>query len=357
MSFRTCRVIVAGLAAAVVFASGCSGKKSGSVAPSMGSQQPQQGQVSATVADTLSAVDATRSQAARIAAANTPRAGSVTQSSNADGTRTTTDRVEVTLTPAAQQINYRATQTGGGGWSIGNSGAAEVLGTARDGDFSGIGLVSRETDGQRVLIIYTDADPEALAAGNTDWMAAGIWGFIPNSQNANEFEFGAFADGGDPFVQSNLQALAGTASYRGEAYGVYYSRSGTDAEDSDLFNAAVELTADFGDAAGLGSVRGRIHNVRDMDGDAIPGNPQVTLGAADIGGANSGFFTGDTSLEFEGRSYAGKWGGQFLGNGAVPDSPSKVAGTFGVAASGQDEVGGLVGAFGASRRPAASGSN
>lgn len=204
--------------------------------------------------------------------------------------------------------------------------------------------------------MYTDADPEALAAGNTDWMAAGIWGFIPESQNIRDFEFGAFADGGDPFEQNNLQALTGNAIYRGEAYGVYYSRS-TDGEDSDLFNANVELTADFGDATGRGTVSGRIFDVRDTDGDAIEGNPQVTLGAASIGDANSGFFTGDSSLQLQGRSYAGKWGGQFLGNRvAALASPSKVAGTFGVAASGQDGVGGLVGAFGASHGPA-SGSN
>ena len=349
MSFRTCRVIVVGLATAVVFASGCSGKKSGSVAPSVG--LPQQGQVSATVAAALSA---TRSQAARIAAANTPRPGSVSQSSNADSASTTTDRVEVTLTATDQQINYRATQTEGQSWSIGNSGAAEVL---RDGDFTGIGLVQRETGGQRMLVIYTDADPQALAAGNTDWMAAGVWAFIPDSQNIDDSEFGAFADGGDPFEQDNLQALTGNASYQGEAYGVYYYRT-TDGEDSSLFNADVTLTADFGDAAGLGTVSGLISNVTETDGEAIPGNPQVILGPASIGAANSGFFTGDTSMVFNDRPYAGKWGGQFLGNGAaaIPDSPSKVAGTFGAAASEQDAVGGLVGAFGASR-PAASGSN
>lgn len=283
----------------------------------------------------------------------------MTQSSNAEGaSNTTADQVEVTLTATAQQINYRATQTGVRSWSIGNTGAVEVLGEARDGDFVGIGLVSRETAGRRVLVMYTDANREALAAGNRDWMAAGIWGFIPDSQNISEFEFGAFADGGDPFEQSNLQALTGNAIYRGEAYGVYYSRSGADAEDSDLFNANVELTAGFGDAAGLGTVSGRILNVRNTDnGEAVPGSPQVTLGAANIGAANSGFFTGGSRMTFEGRSYAGRWGGQFLGNGAATDSPSKVVGTFGVAASGQDAVGGLVGAFGGSRTQAAPGSN
>ena len=355
MSFRTCRVVVVALAAAVVFvASGCSGSKSGSGSVPGDSGPPQ---VSATREATVSAVDATRSQAAEAAAENTPRPGSVTQSSNADGAGTTTDRVEVTLTAADQQINYRATQTGGRSWSIGNTGAAEVLGSVRDGDFVGIGLVSQETGGRRVLIMYTDADPEALAAGNNDWMAAGIWGFIPDSQNISDFEFGAFADGGDPFEQSNLQALTGNAIYLGEAYGVYYSSSGAGGEDSDLFNAAVRLEVDFGDAAGLGTVSGLISNVRDMDG-SIAGNPEVTLGPASIGDADSGFFTGDSSMEFEDRSYAGKWGGQFLGNGAVAtDSPSKVVGTFGVAAEETNAVGGLVGAFGASRTPAAPGSN
>lgn len=307
MSFRTCRVVVVALAAAVVFvASGCSGSKSGSGSVP-GTPAPPQ--VSATRAATVNAVDATRSQAAEAAAANTPRPGSVTQSSNADGAGTTTDRVEVTLTAADQQIIYRATQTGGRSWSIGNTGAAQELGSVRDGDFVGIGLVSQETGGRRVLIMYTDADPEALAAGNTDWMAAGIWGFIPDSQNISDFEFGAFADGGDPFTQDNLQALTGNVSYRGEAYGVYYSSSGADGEDSDIFNANVELTASFGDAAGLGTVLGRILNVRGMDGEAVPGDPQVTLGEASIGAANSGFFTGSSRMTFEGRSYAGRWGG------------------------------------------------
>ena len=206
--------------------------------------------------------------------------------------------------------------------------------------------------------MYTDANREALAAGNREWTAAGIWGFIPDSQNISEFEFGAFADGGDPFEQNNLQALTGNAIYRGEAYGVYYSSSGTDGEDSDLFNADVTLTVDFGNAAGLGTVSGRIFGAKDMDGEAIPGNPQVTLREASVGAANSGFFTGDTSFDLEGQSYAGKWGGQFLGNGAeATDSPSKVVGTFGVAASGQDAVGGLVGAFGGSRTQTAPGSN
>ena len=356
MSFRTCRVVVVALAAAVVFvASGCSGSKSGSGSVPGDSMTPQ---VSGTREATLSAVDATRSQEARAAAHNIPRPGSVTQSSNADGaSNTTADRVAVTLTPAAQQINYRAARTGpGGSWSIANTGAVEVLGQTRDGDFVGIGLVSQETGGRRVLVMYTDADPVALAAGDTDWMAAGIWGFIPDNQDG-DFEFGAFADGGDPFQQDNLQALTGNAIYQGEAYGVYYSSSSTGGEDSDLFNADVRLEVDFGDAAGLGTVQGTISNVRDMDG-SIAGNPQVTLGAASIGDANSGFFTGDTSMDFEGRSYAGKWGGQFLSNGdAATDSPSKVVGTFGVAAEEANAVGGLVGAFGGSRTQAAPGSN
>ena len=72
----------------------------------------------------------------------------------------------------------------------------------------------------------------------------------------------------------------------------------------------------------------------------------MTLGSADIGSSNSGFFTGDTSMTFDGSDFSGKWGGQFYGNGADPtDAPGSVAGTFGGATA--DGTEGFLGTFGA----------
>ena len=56
----------------------------------------------------------------------------------------------------------------------------------------------------------------------------------------------------------------------------------------------------------------------------------VTLDEAMIGDADSGFFTGDTTMTADGDTLIGKWGGQFYGDGtSSTDQPDAVAGTFG----------------------------
>ena len=104
-----------------------------------------------------------------------------------------------------------------------------------------------------------------------------------------------------------------------------------------FFDADVMLTANFGNGSELGTINGRIHNF-DVEGLTVSGNPELTLGSADIGSSYSGFFTGDTRMDVVGGSnFTGKWGGQFYGNSETDGKPGSVAGTFGAATADGSE--------------------
>ena len=271
---------------------------------------------------------------AAVAARSIPTPGSVTQSSNVDGANATVDHVSVAFNA---DRNFRITQDGDGtaGWVVDTASAQQY-----DIPGDGIGLVSRETDGERIVIAFARAPEE----GNTDWLAAGVWAFVPDSREPGDYEFGAFADGGNPFPEENLAALTDTATYAGPAFGAYYADS-PDGSEAGPFSASVRLIADFGDASALGSITGTVSEVVTSSGRL---DATLNLGSADIGDANSGFFTGATSMTFDERTYAGRWGGQFFGGGT--GAPSFVAGTFGAATSADGATGSLVGAFGAERQ-------
>ena len=273
--------------------------------------------------------------AASAAARNEPRSGSVTQSSNA------ADSVEVELDANSNSFTIRNTAPGAG-WTIG-TGNAQPLNGGGAGD--AIWLAQQVDGGRRVVFAY----PRAAEEGGTDWLAAGIWTFVPDSEEPGDYEFGAFADGGDPFEQRNLQALTGTAEYEGQAVGVYYAFStSTDESEAGPFTADVALEANFDTAAALGSISGTVSDVETQDGTAI--GATLNLGSANIGSSNAGFFTGSTNMTFGGRTYAGSWGGQFFDNGAATDYPASVAGTFGATVREAGGTGSLVGAFGAERQ-------
>ena len=93
-------------------------------------------------------------------------------------------------------------------------------------------------------------------AEDTDYLAAGIWVYAPdNASSLDDYEYGAFADGSDPFVQNNLAGVTGTATYSAQdgATGVY-----ADAEEGRnyFFDANVTLTANFGNGSELGTISG-----------------------------------------------------------------------------------------------------
>ena len=96
----------------------------------------------------------------------------------------------------------------------------------------------------------------------------------------------------------------------------------------------------------MGAIDGTIHSVTGEDGTPLSPSPTLTLQSAAIGDSGSGFFTGDTSMTYgdgAGRTFSGKWGGQFFGqDAAATDAPVSVVGTFGAAT---DDGDGFVGAY------------
>ena len=183
------------------------------------------------------------------------------------------------------------------------------------------------------------------ASSDTDYLAGGIWLIVPDdAASVADYQFGAFADGSDPFVQPNLAAVTGTAIYAGDATGVYSAKEAGGVTGGFL-DADVRLTANFGNANGLGTINGSLTNFA-LDGTPVTG--ALNLGTANIGAQNSGFFRGAVTGADDQRSYTGHWGGQFFGNGEADGRPGSVAGTFG--GHSTDDVVSFVGAFGAHKQ-------
>ena len=53
-------------------------------------------------------------------------------------------------------------------------------------------------------------------------------------------------------------------------------------------------------------------------------------------------------MTFDGSSFAGKWGGQFYGNGKADGKPGSAAGTFGAANADGSKT--IIGVFGAHKQ-------
>ena len=201
-------------------------------------------------------------------------------------------------------------------------------------------------------VVFT---PTATSArSDTDYLAGGVWLIAPDdATSAADFQFGAFGDGSDPFMQSNLAPVMGTATYRGDAVGVY-SQKEAGTSSVGYLEADVRLNANFGNANGLGSISGSITSFV-VDGSHEEG--ALILGAAPIGAQNSGFFRGSVSDDgqIDSRDITGQWGGQFFGNGESDGKPGSVGGTFGAHSTDfPDIVGGgelsIVGTFGAHKQ-------
>ena len=280
-----------------------------------------------------------------IAARSDPRPGSVTQSSNTErDSNTTVDRVRVDFREGTYTITNMRPGERAPEWEIGTANATALPNDiAADADT--VGLVAPEDGGHRFVVAQTRSPTD----GNTDWLTAGIWAFVPTDGSDSSYEFGAFADGGAPFRQGNLQALTGTASYGGRAFGVYYSISpDNDTSDAGPFGGTVELVASFGNTGVLGTIRGSVTAIVVEGGEEIR-DAALMLRETPIGSENAGFFTGDTRMTLGGRTYEGRWGGQFFDNGAAGEAPGAVAGTFGAGIQQGNQAGALVGAFVAER--------
>ncbi len=297
------------------------------------------------------------------AAGNEPAPGSVTQSS--DGTNSSQDTVAVQITSENGALTYDVSYDGARIVST-RSGQATTGLSSISGRPKGTELFQRvqESGELRGIQLYRSMrahDAEAgSAAGDlwvaaytdyhgdddTDYLAGGVWMFAPDdATRAEDYEFGAFGNGNDPFMSANVMPLTGTATYEGSATGVYADRT-ANRNDLFFFDARASLTADFGAGNGLGTIRGSIDTFK-RNGGLFEGNPGLILETANIGNTNHGFFTGNTTMSFEGSAFTGKWGGQFFGNGtSATDQPGAVGGTFGA----ENGTSALVGVFSASKQ-------
>ena len=194
-------------------------------------------------------------------------------------------------------------------------------------------------------IFVPSGGTRTVSTPDTDYLSGGVWLLVPDgATSADDVVFGAFADGSDPFRQSNLQTLQGTARYDGAATGVYSDRSGGGAELG-YWDGAVALTADFGTPNSRGTISGSVTGI-DVDDERVPGS--LSLGTAPVGSSNSGFFEGSVSGNVLGGTYTGRWGGQFFGNGEADGMPGSVAGTLG--GRSMDDTVNFVGTFGAHKQ-------
>ena len=237
-------------------------------------------------------------------------------------------------------------------------------------------IVFTPEDGSADVSLPVDSYPFVPEA---DYLAFGHWLYIPeDATDADAYDFGVFASGGDPFETSNLRGLTGTASYAGAASGMYYANGLSRSPDVGSFTADVALTADFGDGSATGTVDGELNNFT-FEGDVASSLPAaVTLAATphssifegfgvEQGSTNifdtawsgqqapyrGGWVGGTTEASVDGTAWSGDWAGVFYGNGAAStDHPTSVAGVFGTYLwnDNAQSDSGLTGSFGAHRQ-------
>ena len=209
------------------------------------------------------------------------------------------------------------------------------------------------------------------SAVSSDWLAFGYWLYVPKDvSNEDAYDFGVIASGGDPFEVANLGELTGTATYEGEATGMYYTSIVSNSPAVGSFTADIELMADFGTMSEYGTVRGEVNNFV-FEGDVksyLPTSLELTTYTYDQFGVNpqgsqnvfdrswptdpeavaGGWIHGTTSATLDDETWSGNWSGAFFGNGAAPtDHPTSIAGAFGAV---DHYSNGLSGSFGAHRQ-------
>ena len=160
-----------------------------------------------------------------------------------------------------------------------------------------------------------------------------------NGKPEEEFvlkDVGIFVDGGDPFTNSDLSAITGSASYSGVIKGLIHNLD--DNLTKSLFGD-INLDVNFSDENNLGSISGMMNNFHLETGsnvyDTLRGN--IILESTDLGSTFIDsridnrttliFNDGNVSGNLAGRNYDGKWGGRFYGNHSPDGMPETVGGT------------------------------
>ena len=177
----------------------------------------------------------------------------------------------------------------------------------------------------------------------------GWWLSAP--EDPADTRFDTSARGEDPFPLTDIEPLAGTATYQGPAAGLFTVRvNDPDRARKARFTADATLTADFGG----GLISGVVENAVEASGRAFEGW-RVDLGTASFVGQE--VFSGSATGGFN-RSVSwddGSWSGAFYGK-AEDGTPAAVLGEFHVVTGEPEDTGygdtgflGFSGAFGALR--------
>lgn len=179
-----------------------------------------------------------------------------------------------------------------------------------------------------------------------DYVDFGYWLIeFPGEMGGTEYFLHTFARTSMP--SGNVSRVMGSATYSGSATGLYVKKAGGAPESSGQFIADASLLANFGgdDVAENDQfeISGSIFNFRDDHGYVIDAAWAVTLGGADIQGAD-----GTTTLGM--TTGGGSWKAQFGGSTGSDQyrMPGSVVGTFD-AHLGNGHIGG---AFAAHRQVA-----
>ena len=292
--------------------------------------------------------------AAQVASQAQPAFGSVTQSSNVDGTRVTTDRARVTFDGSTAEAEIGTHQ-------LTVLQAHPVIPSPVRSGYEHQQAVagSRQGDSAKLAVLGLDWNPNDA----TDYIGFGYWlGVDGVFDDAPRAEIGAFIDGpelrGTPVVP-----VIGSATYRGKAQGFYGAvyGSGASVPSGTLalgeFTADASLTADFEQA----TIGGRIYSVDLVEAGITPTGQTYTdtdesayeliLGTTSIG---NGMFTGTTQLrnsELPITSSSGRWGGRFSNQADSDGEPRLVGGTFGASATlSGGTTGEVIGVFGATKQ-------
>ena len=235
-----------------------------------------------------------------------------------------------------------------------------------------------------------DADPHMIAGGRTDddYLAFGYWLRGTTVRGDTTYGIGTFATGSMPFADTQAQvavaALLGSATYSGQAAGMFVMKTDFDGDNlgpqptsAGKFTAEATLTANFGGPTVDGTVMnsstdftisGTVDNfqLENYDGRTVDNYWSLDLNMArlatptysNLTGAVTGFGT-THGREFGGTTgemgSQGRWEGTFYGpqvqndmdtttvNEAETGFPTGVAGEF----IGHFEAGHAIGAFGA----------
>lgn len=347
------------VAIASLFLSACGGGGNGAPPDVSGGGPPP---VTLTVEEAQAAVSQRALAAAQRAGAGTPGFGSVTQSTNQDGSGVTTDRASATFASGPRLVVNVARQSGG----------ALSLDTAQHTIDYEIGTSS--TTGRKfgsAAMLNHSASKFTLARVATDWasddvtdyIAGGYWlhatGDIYNGR-VTAAEMGAFVDGPEMRGISSLP-ITGTATYNGLAAGLYAARYGSDVpnvprgtNEIGEFEGNLRLRANFG----AGSISGEVNDIylsyigETPGGVTFSGQDErsdyhLNLGTAQID--SNGTFTGnDATLTHPLLSInsTGSWGGRFSNIDDSAGNPRMVAGTLGGSGTTSgSSVASFVGAF------------